>query len=254
MISNNKNTFWAIVLIAVFLTSCSQTGSEAISSKEMSDQATKDTYVNINRRIYRFNAGLDHYLVKPVARSYQSVTPPFLNTSISNFFLNLGDIGNTFNNILQAKPLDAVNDAERFIFNSTFGLAGLLDVASAAGLEKHDEDFGQTLAAWGVGSGPYIMLPFLGPSTLRDATAKLSVDQLTNLANYSEKSIPFFLVEKLDLRAGLFSKEAAFKDISDDSYSAIRDAWLQRRDYLIRDGKVDEDTEMDLIDELESLE
>ncbi len=254
MISNNKNTFWAIVLTAVFLTSCSQTGRQATSSKEISDQGTKDTYVNINRRIYRFNVGLDRYLVKPIAKSYQSVTPSFLNTSISNFFLNLGDIGNTFNNILQAKPFDAVNDAERFIFNSTFGIAGLLDVASAAGLEKHNEDFGQTLAIWGVGSGPYVMLPFLGPSTLRDATAKLSVDQLTNLSNYSEKSISFYLVDKLDQRAGLFSKEAAFKDISNDTYSAIRDAWLQQRDYLIRDGKIDEDAEMDLIDELESLE
>lgn len=254
MILNNKNTFWAILLIVVFLTSCSQTESQATSSKDISDQATKDTYVNVNRGIYKFNVGLDRYLVKPIAKSYQSITPSFVNTSISNFFLNIGDISNTFNNILQAKPLDAVNDAERFIFNSIFGFAGLLDVASAAGLEKHNEDFGQTLATWGVGSGPYVMLPFLGPSTLRDAIAKLSVDQLTNLANYSERSIPFFLIEKLDQRADLFSKEAAFKDISDDSYSAIRDAWLQRRDYLIRDGKVDESAEMDLIDELESLE
>jgi len=149
---------------------------------------------------------------------------------------------------------DAVKDTERFIFNSTFGLAGLFDIATEMGLKKHNEDFGQTLAKQGVGSGPYVMLPFFGPSTLRDATAKFSVDSILNPSIYSDEKYMLFMLKNLDKRADYLSEEEAFKDLSDDQYIALRDAWLQRREYLIKDGKVDKKEQSNLIDELEDLD
>ena len=142
----------------------------------------------------------------------------------------------------------------RVVFNSSFGLGGFLDVASEMQLEKHHEDFGQTLAKWGVGSGPYVMLPLLGPSTLRDASARMSVDLLTNPMSYHSDNLAFFAVQQLDRRADLLSVEDSLNDLSTDTYAVIRDAWLQRRAYLIRDGKADKKQQSDLIDELESLE
>ena len=121
-------------------------------------------------------------------------------------------------------------------------------------IERYEEDFGQTSAHWGVESGPYVMLPFLGPSTVRDATAKLTIDSLTNPANYHEQSLALFALDKIDQRAGFFTDEEAFKGISDDSYAALRDLWLQRRSVLVNDGKVSEEEQSNLIDELESLD
>jgi len=127
-----------------------------------------------------------------------------------------GTGSNSFNNLLQLKPRDAFNDSMRFVFNSSFGLGGFLDVASEMQFEKHHEDFGQTLAKWGVSSGPYVMLPLLGPSTVRDATARLSVDILTNPVTYHDEAIAFFALNQLDKRADLLSTEEAFHDLSAD--------------------------------------
>jgi len=248
------------LILSVLLTACSQPVKTQNAQSENNGNPANN-YLNINdslekynRNIYAFNVGLDNYLVKPVAKAYKAMTPGIIGTSISNFFLNLEDVGNAFNNLLQLKVDDAVNDTERFMVNSTIGFAGLLDIASEAGLEKHDEDFGQTLARWGVGSGTYVMLPFLGPSTVRDASARVSIDRLTNPTHYSEDNLDYFVLNGVNQRASLLTQEDAFKDISDDKYSAIRDAWLQRREYLIRDGEVDEKSDADLIDELESLD
>ncbi len=213
-----------------------------------------DTFESINRKIYSFNVGLDKHFLKPVAKGYKAVTPEFVDTSVTNFFSNLDDVSNVFNNLLQFKVDDAINDTERFVFNSTFGFLGLLDIASAAGLKKHNEDFGQTLAHWGVESGPYVMLPFFGPSTMRDAGAKFTVDRLTDLTNYSDDGLYYFVFEKIDKRADLLDEEKAFEDISNDQYIAVRDAWLQRRDYLITDGQSSSDSASDFIDQLESLD
>ena len=212
--------------------------STAATQNKQRLSSTKDPLEKINRRVYAFNLGLDNYILKPVVRGYDAFTPKFVDNSVSNFFENLGDVGNAINNVLQFKFADAVNDTERFVVNTTIGFAGLLDVASAAGLEKHDEDFGQTLARWGVKPGPYVMLPFLGPSTVRDAVAKISVDRFTDPAHYSEENIAFFALKTIDKRADLLSQEDVFKDLSNDQYSALRDFWLQRRVFLIRDGKV----------------
>ncbi len=214
----------------------------------------QDRWEGFNRGVFRINTGLDTFIVKPAAKAYQFITPDLVDTGVSNFFANLGDISNTFNNLLQLKPKAAFNDSMRFVFNSSFGLGGFLDVASEMQFEKHHEDFGQTLARWGVGSGPYVMLPLLGPSTVRDATARLSVDILTNPVSYHDEAIPLFALNQLDKRADLLSTEESFHGLSTDPYSAIRDVWLQRRAYLIRDGKTDEKEQSDMIDELESLD
>lgn len=193
-LKNNKVTqkFFLSMLLLMSLTACSQNKTTQPGGLQTSDGAVKpvssnsvnvDSLESFNRSIYSFNVGLDKYFLKPIAKGYKAVTPEFVNTSVTNFFSNLGDVGNAVNNLLQFKVNDAINDTERFVFNSTFGFAGLLDVASAAGLEKHNEDFGQTLARWGVGSGPYIMLPFLGPSTIRDAGAQFTIDRLIDLTS-----------------------------------------------------------------------
>lgn len=243
------------MLLLVACSNASKTPeSESTSTTTSAKQATSDRFEKINRAIYKANVSLDKHLLKPVAKAYKKITPEPINTSITNFFLNLGDIGNATNNLLQFKVGDAVKDTERFIFNSTFGMAGVFDIATEMGLEKHHEDFGQTLAKWGVGSGPYVMLPFFGPSTLRDASAKFSVDFLLDPAIYHDERYALFTLKNLDKRADLLSEEEALKDLSDDQYIALRDAWLQRREYLISDGKVDKKEQSDLIDELEDLD
>ncbi len=250
----------AALFALMLLTACSNissvqnNGSNSFDQSNQNDTVTRDSLEKYNRYVFIFNAGLDNLFFKSAAMAYKAVTPRFVDNSTRNFFRNLDDVSNAINNLLQLKVDDAINDTERFVFNSTFGMVGLFDVASEAGLEKHEEDFGQTLAHWGVGSGSYVMLPFLGPSTVRDAIAKLSVDRFTNPTYYSDEDFSFFIVERLNKRAGFLKQEGAFKELSDDQYSALRDAWLQRRDYLIRDGKDDQNSSSDLIDELESLE
>ncbi len=245
--------FSANISILLLLTACSNTNNNVTSSSQNNKQ-TLDTYENINRKVFSFNEGVDNLFLKPTAKAYKAVTPKFIDTSIGNFFSNLGDVGNAINNTLQGKFSDAASDTERFVFNSTFGFAGLIDIASAAGLQKHDEDFGQTLAKWGVKSGPYVMLPFLGPSTIRDASAKVSVDRYTDPAHYSDENIALFVVKTIKKRSDIFAEEEVVNSLSDDKYSALRDVWLQNRQFLIRDGKADESADSDLIDELESLD
>lgn len=247
----------SLTFLFLLLTSCSQSKISSISSSVLQDNTQMvdiDPYKGVNSKIFNFNKGLDDHFLKPVAKFYKVVTPEIVDNSITNFFSNLDDVGNAFNNILQLKPGEALIDTERFLFNSLVGIGGLFDVASIMGMEKHDEDFGQTLAHWGVGSGPYVMLPLLGPSTVRDAIAKLSIDRLTSPTHYHKESLAFTVLDKLDQRADLFLDEEAFKNISDDQYSALRDLWLQRRASLISDGKVEMQEHSDVIDELEALD
>lgn len=213
-----------------------------------------DRFEHLNRKIYRANIAIDNVLLKPVAKVYNRFTPQIIDDSITNIFANFDDVGNAINNLLQLKVGDSLKDTERVIFNSSFGIAGIFDIATEMGLPKHHEDFGQTLARWGVPAGPYIMLPFLGPSTLRDATAKLTVDQLTKPEAYSKYPYQLLVVDKLDQRADLLSAEEVLKVFSDDQYSVLRDAWLQRRMSLIRDGKADKKADDDMIDALEDMD
>src|SRR5690606_11774512 len=131
----------------------------------------RDPFEGFNRTVFRFNDAVDEAVLKPVATGYQKVTPSFVQTGVSNFFGNIGDVWSAVNNLRQGKLEAGMSDGMRVAINTTFGFVGLLDIASEAGLTKHKEDFGQTLGVWGVPSGPYLVLPLLGPSTIRDTAA-----------------------------------------------------------------------------------
>jgi phospholipid-binding lipoprotein MlaA len=199
----------------------------------------RDPFERFNRSSFAFNDALDRAVAKPVAKAYKKVTPRVVRTGVSNFVSNLGTLTTVANDVLQGKVRQAGHDSGRFLLNSTLGLAGLFDPASAAGIERGDEDFGQTLGKWGVKSGPYLMLPFLGPSTVRDVLGRLP-DQYTYPVNYLEDDSTRYLirgVEFLDLRAGLLDLDAQLER-SYDKYAFVRNAWLQRREFLVTDGNV----------------
>lgn len=199
-----------------------------------------DPWESINRPIYTFNDVLDTYALKPLAQGYQYVMPQFAEDGIHNFFKNIGDVRNLANDVLQAKPAAAGVDTARLIFNTTFGVLGFIDVGTKMGLQRNDEDFGQTLGYWGVGSGPYVMLPFFGPSTLRDAPSKF-VDSYTSPYRYVDDVAvrnSFFALDVTDTRANLLSSE---KLISGDKYIFIRNAYLQNREFKVKDGQVEDD-------------
>jgi phospholipid-binding lipoprotein MlaA len=199
----------------------------------------RDPWEGFNRASYKFNDALDRAIAKPAAKGYKKVTPRVVRTGVSNFISNLGTITTVVNDVLQGKMKQAGQDSGRFLLNSTLGLAGLFDPASAAGLERNSEDFGQTLGKWGVKSGPYLMLPILGPSTVRDTVGRIP-DQFTYPVNYLEDDSTRYIirgVDFLDLRAGLLDLDAQIEK-SYDKYAFIRNAWLQRREYQVTDGNV----------------
>ncbi|HYC38445.1 MAG TPA: VacJ family lipoprotein [Usitatibacter sp.] len=198
----------------------------------------KDPWEGMNRKTHAFNDALDRAVMKPVAQGYQKVVPGFAREGVNNFFDNIEDVGTSLNNFLQGKPKEGASDAARFVVNSIFGVFGLWDVATPLGLEKHYEDFGQTLGRWGMGPGPYFVIPFLGPSTARDAPAK-AVDPSWY---YSEAINPERLywglwgLDKTRQRANLLQSESLVRDAALDEYIFIRDAWLQRRRSQVYDG------------------
>ena len=199
----------------------------------------------MNRAIYRFNDAIDRAALKPAARGYQKITPSWVRRGVGNFFTNLEQPKVIVNELLQGKPGMALMDTGRFVINTVFGVGGLFDLASANDMPLNDEDFGQTLAVWGVPSGPYLMLPFLGPSTLRDGPAR-GGDYFLGPMHYADmktsEEIAIRAVEIVDTRARLLSSEAALENVH-DRYAFIRNAWLQRREYQIYDGNVPETEE-----------
>jgi len=220
-----------------------ETLPEGVDSETVAESGAyddDDPWEGFNRGIFQFNEVFDRNLAKPVARGYQAAMPSPLNTGVSNFFSNLGELSNISNSLFQAKGEAALVSTGRFVFNSTFGLLGLFDVASYMELPVQDEDFGQTLGYWGVDTGPYLVLPFMGPSTVRDS-AGMGVDYfnpdgwdlIETPARYY--SIGIYAV---DLRASLLSYEDR---ITGDRYNFIRNTYLQRRNYLVNDGIVEKD-------------
>ncbi|HET9864603.1 MAG TPA: VacJ family lipoprotein [Steroidobacteraceae bacterium] len=213
----------------------------------------RDPLERFNRSVFAFNDALDKAVAKPVAKAYVKVTPRLVRTGISNVFSNLDTLGTAVNDVLQGKMRQAGHDSARFLLNSTVGLGGLLDPASAAGLEQNDEDFGQTFGKWGVKSGPYLVLPFLGPSTFRDSVGRLA-DQFTYPVSYLEDDstrIWIRAVGLVDMRAGLLDLDAQI-DKSYDRYAFIRNAWLQRREFQVKDGNVEDpalELEQGMLDE-----
>jgi phospholipid-binding lipoprotein MlaA len=221
---------------------CALTLCGCVTLPPNSPRAPQDPWESWNRGVYKFNDKLDHAVLKPVAKTYVKVVPQPLRTGVNNFFANLNTPTVMINDALQGKFLAAGSDLGRFLLNSTVGLGGLLDPATAAGLDKNDEDFGQTLGKWGVHPGPFVEIPLLGPSDLRDAPARV-VDAYTNPQAYIHRIVikyPLYGLYFLDVRAGLLSLDDAISHAY-DPYAFVRDAYLQRRAYLVSDGKVNDE-------------
>jgi phospholipid-binding lipoprotein MlaA len=218
-------------LLALHLVGCSTLPSGVPDSR--------NRFERVNRSVYKFNTALDHAVLRPVARTYVKVTPKPVRGSVTNFISNLEYPVTIVNDYLQGKVRDGFSDIARFGVNTVVGVGGLFDPASHWGLEKHDEDFGQTLGKWGVPSGPYLMLPLLGPSMVRDAPAKL-MDAAVSPASYLNDlpvTAGLFAVRAVDVRAGLLYTDPLV-DSAFDPYAFVRNAWLQRREYKVRDGHV----------------
>jgi phospholipid-binding lipoprotein MlaA len=224
---NSMRSFHALAVVLV-LAGCATTGEGNPS----------DPWEGFNRKTYAFNDALDRAVMKPVAQGYVKVTPAFAREGVNDFFDNLDDVGTMLNNFLQGKPAQGASDLGRFVVNTVFGVFGLWDVATPLGLEKHNEDFGQTLGVWGVPPGPYFVIPFLGPSTARDAPAR-AVDPswyYSSLLNDDRLYWSLWGLEKVRTRANLFKAESVLEQATLDKYSFLRDAWLQRRRSQVYDG------------------
>jgi len=203
----------------------------------------------MNRSIFSINTAIDNVTLKPIAKGYQFIVPLPARIGISNFYENLRTPGSAINNFLQGKPKRGFSEISRFLLNSTVGIGGLFDVAAKAGLEANTEDIGQTIAVWGVPSGPYVMLPFFGPSTLRDAVV-FPIDFLTPLLYYYDNTSvrdKLQVLRIIDVRARLLTAEKLL-DQSKDRYITLRESYLQNREYEIYDGYPPEDD--DFLDEL----
>jgi len=219
--------FAAVLITTLLLAGCATTGGDP-----------KDPWEGLNRKTYAFNDALDRAVLKPVATGYVKVVPEFAREGVNNFFGNLEDVGTALNNFLQGKPKEGASDVGRFVVNSVLGIFGLWDVATPMGLEKHYEDFGQTLGRWGMQPGPYLMLPLLGPSTLRDAPAR-AVDPSWYYSEWINPEGLYWGMWGLDMvrtRANLFQAEGVLQEAALDKYSFTRDAWLQRRRNQVYDG------------------
>lgn len=222
---------WLVTAAVLAMTSaCATPGGE---------RDPRDPFESFNRGVYRFNDTFDEYVATPVARAYTSVLHQEIRTRVGNFFANVQDIFIGVNNFLQGKFEDGVNDWARFAFNSTFGLLGIHDVASDMGLEKHNEDFGQTFGRWGAGPGPYLILPFLGSSTVRDGlgtAVDYSVAPLGEVRPIELRNT-LYGVNLVDTRAQLLDASRLLEEAALDRYVFQRDAYLQRRRSLIYDGR-----------------
>ncbi|MCP4044065.1 MAG: VacJ family lipoprotein [Gammaproteobacteria bacterium] len=203
----------------------------------------RDPIEGFNRAMHGFNDTFDGVIGKPLATGYKKIIPVPVNKGITNFFNNINDIVVIVNELLQAKITNAVSDLGRVLVNSTIGILGIMDIASTMGMEKHDEDFGQTLGYWGVGPGPYLVIPFLGPSTLRDAAGLFPDNYLDPLfrINHIPTRNALLALKALDKRSDLLSATNIVETAALDQYSFIRDAYLQRREYLVYDGNPPDD-------------
>lgn len=198
----------------------------------------RDPLEPLNRGIYKFNDAVDKAVLKPVATGYKEVMPDPVRTAVGNFFSNLDDVLVLFNDLLQFKLDQAASDFSRLVWNSSVGIAGLIDVATPMDLPKHNEDFGQTLGHWGVGNGPYLMLPFYGPSTLRDAVGKAVDVQFDPVAQHTPvaERNSAIAIDAVDTRSRLLDAEIVLDEAAIDRYDFLRDAYLQRRQGLVYDG------------------
>jgi len=200
---------------------------------------TPDPWIKFNQRVFAFNDYFDRILVRPIAITYTTFIPRPVRQGVGNFFSNIDDVNVFANDLLQLKFNDALSDSGRFALNTTIGLGGFFDVASGFGLQKNEEDFGQTLGRWGVGSGPYIVLPVFGTSNVRDSIG-LVLDTLFNPIQYHDNDrvrISLFTMREIDTRSSLLALDEL---VGGDKYLFFREAYTQNREYLVKDGQVED--------------
>jgi phospholipid-binding lipoprotein MlaA len=198
----------------------------------------KDPVEGFNRAMFAFNEGLDTVLIKPVAQGYDAALPVPVKTGVTNFFGNIADLFIGVNNLLQGKPDQALSDLGRVVINSTIGILGLFDVATEAGLEKHEEDFGQTFGRWGMGDGAYVVIPVFGPRTVRDTAGLIldvAVDPIGDIDHVPTRN-SLAALRLIDTRADLLPADKVIEEAALDKYAYVRDGYLQRRRNLVHDG------------------
>jgi phospholipid-binding lipoprotein MlaA len=204
------------------------------------EETNPDPWKGVNQTTFAINETADRYVLKPVSKTYRTVLPGFARQGISHFFGNVDDVQNSVNNLLQGKPVRAVSDLGRIVINTSLGLGGLFDPASGLGLKKHNESFGQTLSVWGVPQGPYLVLPFLGPSTITDMLARpfdSALDPVRRLYPVDHRN-RLLGIKRIDQRADLLAAESV---VFGDRYIFLRDAYLQRRNFNVKDGEVEDE-------------
>jgi len=211
--------------------------------------AEGDPFEQYNRKIWAFNEFLDDNFAKPTAEIYTSFTPDFIEIGISNFFRNLNELDNTANQLLQGRPILAINDFSRFLINTTLGLGGFIDVGSRFGLERHDEDFGQTLGSWGLSSGPFLMIPIYGPSSPRGLAGRSVSSVLSGTFAIEETDVRIGItaLDALETRARYLEVETL---IIGDRYSFIRDSYMQYQEFELTNG---EDQSDDFVDDMDDF-
>jgi phospholipid-binding lipoprotein MlaA len=237
-------------LLAASLLGCATTGTPAgeVAGGGLSVAAKanpRDPWEGWNRNVFAFNEGLDNLVLRPVATAYRDFVPQFVRTGVNNVFNNFADAWGAVNSLLQGKPEAALTDVMRFAVNTSFGILGLLDIATEAGMEPSREDFGQTLGRWGLGAGPYLVLPLLGPSSLRD-TAALPADVYASPTAVVDGETAEWGLRTLNIvnrRANLLGATRVLDDIALDKYTFVRDAYLARRRSLVFDGDPPEQPE-----------
>ncbi len=240
MIYNSRKHRPAAMLFSVLLSIAACATNNEIEGERVRSES--DPWEPMNRGSYRFSDVVDRMTLKPIAKGYRKVVPQFARRGVTNFSKNLFTPRSALNNFLQGKGKAGFSDIARFVMNSTIGIGGLFDVASAAGFEEYGENLAQTLAVWGLPDGPYVYIPLIGPRTLLDAVA-LPVDLLSDpLAHYDDTSVrdKVYVLRAIDLRARLLTAEKLVED-SQDPYITIRESYLQNRLYKVHDGDPPED-------------
>tara|TARA_B100001113_G_scaffold190606_1_gene156225 strand:+ start:403 stop:1131 length:729 start_codon:yes stop_codon:yes gene_type:complete len=234
-----------LFVFILVLSSCSSL--DPVTRDRDQSNEVSDPFEQINRKTYQFNEKIDSKILKPTAEIYSGF-PPAIKKGVTNFFNNLEEVDTSVNQLLQGKPKESITDITRFVINTTIGIAGFFDVATHMGLVRHEEDFGQTLAVWGVEEGPYIMLPLLGPSTLRDTLSRPVSSFLSVTFHMTETDVNIALksVDALETRERLLEVESL---LSGDKYSFVKDAYIQSMYYEIKDGINVEDKFVDDMDD-----
>ena len=224
------------ILLLIFISSCSTTSA-----------SKNDPLEPINRAIFGFNEVVDDNILQPVAKTYKYITPDPVETGVSNFFSNVGEVSTIANDVLQLKFDQAGNDLARFSINTTIGILGIFDVASSMGFQKNREDFGQTLGYWGMPQGPYLVIPFFGASSFRDAPGLYADQQISPIEQlHNKEELALTTLNIVDIRARLLRATRILDTAAKDKYIFIRESYLQQREVLVNDGKNTEEFEIDV--------